>query len=127
MFCANCGKEIPEDSNICPYCGAVVSSQPNYVETPPSQEGIQQQSQTPVEKTFSKSCIAGFVLSLVGLIIAALPCGIMSVYFCSVALKNFNPEINKSNGLAIAGLVIGIIDIVFGIVNIINGTAFLNY
>ena len=44
MFCANCGKEIPEDSNICPYCGAVVSSQPNYVETPPSQEGIQQQS-----------------------------------------------------------------------------------
>ena len=50
MFCANCGKEIPEDSNICPYCGAVVSSQPNYVETPPSQEGIQQQSQTPVKK-----------------------------------------------------------------------------
>ena len=21
MYCRNCGKEIPEDSNVCPYCG----------------------------------------------------------------------------------------------------------
>lgn len=21
MYCRNCGKEIPDDSNVCPYCG----------------------------------------------------------------------------------------------------------
>lgn len=26
MFCMNCGKKIPEDSRVCPYCGKVLAS-----------------------------------------------------------------------------------------------------
>lgn len=25
MFCSKCGKQIPDDSNVCPYCGEVIN------------------------------------------------------------------------------------------------------
>lgn len=27
MYCQKCGKEIPNDSNLCPYCGASLKNQ----------------------------------------------------------------------------------------------------
>ena len=30
MYCRKCGKEIPDDSNVCPYCGVEVITTNNY-------------------------------------------------------------------------------------------------
>lgn len=56
--------------------------------------------------------IASFVLSLVGLLIFGLICGILAIVFGAIALGKGN----AGRGLAIAGIVIGIIDVVFVLV-----------
>ncbi|MDR1720159.1 MAG: zinc ribbon domain-containing protein [Dysgonamonadaceae bacterium] len=35
MFCENCGKEIPNDSRFCEYCGASLAAAPTVTTTPP--------------------------------------------------------------------------------------------
>jgi hypothetical protein len=61
--------------------------------------------------------IAAFVCSLVGLLVAALPLGIVSVVFAGIALSRvgIDPQ-PSSKGFAVAGLVVGIIDIVGGLI-----------
>jgi lipopolysaccharide export LptBFGC system permease protein LptF len=54
--------------------------------------------------------IAGFVLSLVGLLIAPLLCGILAIIFGAIALKS------SRRGLALAAIIIGIVDIFFALV-----------
>lgn len=53
--------------------------------------------------------IASFVLSIVGLIVAAIPCGLLAIIFGAVGMKK------GMKGLAIAGLIIGIVDVVLGL------------
>lgn len=55
--------------------------------------------------------IAGFVCSIVGLIIFGLILGLLAVIFSAIGLKRAQAGA-KGKGLAIAGLVIGIIDII---------------
>lgn len=54
--------------------------------------------------------IASFVLSIIGLIVAALICGILAIIFGGIGLAR-----GGRKGLAIAGLIIGIIDVIMGI------------
>ena len=56
--------------------------------------------------------VASFVLSLVGLIIAGIPCGILAIIFGGISIFKFNPETQKNKWMGIAGLIIGIVDIV---------------
>ena len=49
---------------------------------------------------------ASMVLGIVGLIVAALPCGILAIIFSVVSKKKMK------SGMATAGLVLGIIDLV---------------
>ena len=61
--------------------------------------------------------IASMVLGIVGLIIFALPCGILAIIFSILGKKN------GGKGMATAGLVLGIIDVVFGLFAIITSVA----
>lgn len=61
--------------------------------------------------------IASMVLGIVGLIVAALPCGILAIIFSIVGKKK------GGKGMATAGLVLGIIDVVFGVFAIISSVA----
>ena len=36
MFCQKCGKEIPNEANVCPYCGVAASSQNKPVQNQPA-------------------------------------------------------------------------------------------
>ena len=40
LFCRKCGKQIPADSNFCPYCGEAVIALPVQSETPAAEETI---------------------------------------------------------------------------------------
>ena len=65
--------------------------------------------------------ITSMVLGLVGLFVAALPCGILAIVFAAISRKKIK------SGMATAGLVLGIIDLVTWLILIIIGVSFLGY
>lgn len=72
---------------------------------------MENENQTPVQESKGQS-IASMVLGLVGLLIFALPCGILAIIFSALGKKK------GGKGFATAGLVLGIIDVVFGLIAI---------
>jgi hypothetical protein len=65
--------------------------------------------------------IASFVLGITGIFIFGLPAGILAVVFGGIALSRYkrNPD-EKLRGLAIAGLILGIVDIIGVIIVLAN-------
>jgi len=61
--------------------------------------------------------ITSMVLGIVGLIVFALPCGILAIIFSILGKKK------GGKGFATAGLVLGIIDAIFGLIAIIASVA----
>lgn len=72
----------------------------------------QNNEQIPVTKVNNKYALASFILSLVGLIIAGIPCGIASIITGIIGVSKFNPETEKNKWMAIFGLVLGLLDAV---------------
>lgn len=68
--------------------------------------------QIPVVKKISGPALASFICSLVGLIIAGIPCGIAAVVTGILGIAKFKPETQKCRWMAIFGLILGIIDVV---------------
>lgn len=74
---------------------------------------MENENQAPVEEKKGLS-IASMVLGLVGLLVFALPCGVLAIIFALVGKKK------GGKGFATAGLVLGIIDAAFGLYAIIS-------
>ena len=74
---------------------------------------MENENQAPVEEKKGLS-IASMVLGLVGLVVFALPCGILAIIFSILCKKK------GGKGFATAGLVLGIIDVVFGLIAIVT-------
>ena len=68
--------------------------------------------ETPEVKKNNGSALTSFIVSLVGLLIAGIPCGVVAIITGAAGMKSFNPETQKNKWMAIFGLVLGIIDIV---------------
>lgn len=64
----------------------------------------------PEKKGFS---IASMVLGLLGLLLFPMPCGILAIIFSAIGIKK------GGKSFAVTGLVLGIIDAVFGLVKLI--------
>lgn len=64
--------------------------------------------------------IASMVLGIVGLIVFALPCGILAIIFSILGKKQ------GGKGFATAGLVLGIIDVIFGVIAIVSSVALVS-
>ena len=113
MFCRKCGAEIAENTKFCSSCGAQVRTEENTTNEEQT-TNVETPSVAPVQtkSKFSGLAIAGFVLSLVGLIILGIPCGILGIVFTSVSFKEIATKNLKGKGLAIAGLVVSICDVV---------------
>lgn len=74
---------------------------------------MENENQAPVEEKKGLS-IASMVLGLVGLVLFALPCGILAIIFSILGKKK------GGKGFATAGLVLGIIDAAFGLFAIVT-------
>lgn len=88
MYCKSCGSQLDDEAVVCPYCGVAT--------------GVNQPAQTHSNET-NTLAIVGFVLSfftaLIGLIISA------------IALHKAKTEYNgNGKGFAIAGIVIGAVE-----------------
>ena len=125
--CNYCGGTIKGNEKFCTSCGAEVAPSPNQMnqQQPVQQDqkiGFNGQSVTnnaAVGKT-TGTAIAALVCSLVGLLILPLPMGILGISFGATALNHIKTFPNdKGKGMAIAGIVIGIIDIVWVVLTIV--------
>lgn len=122
MKCEYCGAEINDTDKFCSVCGAKISfnmqetsemiANENNVADSVDNGGENQQTKS------SKMSIAGFVLGLIGMIILNFVCSLLGVIFSSIGLSAVKKGIGGKKGLAIAGLVTGIIGLVFSILNI---------
>lgn len=127
MKCEKCGKVVAKTHKFCLNCGhklmeeveqdeSVKNEQPVQTEekipVQPQQKVEQPTTSAPIRKTQGFG-IAGFVLSLAGLImdyfIVTTICAILGTIFSSIAMSKYKPTIHKNKGLAIAGFVISVV------------------
>lgn len=109
MYCKNCGSELSENVKFCQYCGTAVQNErptPSYKREPVFESPQE-------DKKICGLAIAGFVVSLVALILdILLMVSITGTVLSSVALYQTKKTEKGGKGFAIAGLVIGIVALV---------------
>jgi uncharacterized membrane protein YvbJ len=112
MFCKNCGATLTEDTNVCPNCGAEINQEAAY---------NTQEMQAPFTETkLSWKALVGFIVSLAGIIVLALPCGIVGLIFSALGFNEVQRSTEyKGRGFALAGIVVAIIDVVVWLIGII--------
>ncbi|MFC2022993.1 DUF4190 domain-containing protein [Chloroflexota bacterium] len=102
MYCPKCGAENPEGASFCQKCGAGLT-QPIPASAPAPQQPIVMQA----ERT-SGMAITSLVLGIVGFIIN--PLSVLAIIFGAVALSQIGKDPTlKGKGMAVAGLVLGIV------------------
>ena len=65
--------------------------------------------QTAVTRVNNKLALTSFVLSLVGLIIAGIPCGIAALITGIMGLTKFDQEKEKNKWMAIVGIIVSVL------------------
>lgn len=120
-FCTNCGTEVEGSFNVCPNCGKVLKEgaitrpqPPPPVQMQPQPQRVQPYQQ-PYQQRYRRSGGYGNTHGAVALVcgIVGLFCGIGGIIFGIVAIVMGGLGLNRdeSNGMAIVGLILGIIDI----------------
>lgn len=114
MICKKCGAEIDINANFCPYCNEPVIEEQKRVEVNLGYDAPQNTQ----NKKMSVKALVGFIVAMAGIIIAAIPCGIVGLIFSIKGKKEAETMGLNGRGLAIAGIVVAIIDIAFGVFSI---------
>ena len=104
MFCPKCGNNIKDEEKVCSNCGETVDSNNNA-------------AANKLNKFNTKSIIS-FVLSLAGLFLFR-PFGIVGLILGIISKKEISKSEEAGKPFAIAGIVIGIVDIVIFLVLIV--------
>ena len=118
MFCRVCGKEINDEAVICPHCGCSVKDEPTVSK---SASG---------EKTGKSNVmsIVGFILSLVSLLISLFgTVATAGLVLSIIGLVQCNQKGERLKGLAIAGLIVSIVSLIYTVYVLIYGIALLYY
>ena len=115
-YCTECGKEVEESWNACPSCGKVLKEvnipQPQPVAQPQPQPQPQPYQTRPYPRSYSVGGQNNYGT-------AALVCGILGI-FCggilfgivAIVLGGLGIGRDDNNGMAVIGLILGLIDIV---------------
>ena len=129
--CGNCGNQLVPGDQFCRACGASTGvsqpvqpvdqfGQPNGFNQPNNYNQPMNNQQQVKGKT-PGTAVAALVISVIGLFIASLPLGIVSISLGSTALNHYKSFPNDTGkGLAITGIVIGIIEIILVIPTILG-------
>ncbi len=80
------------------------------------------QGSSVTSKKVSTPCLLSFIFALVGLIIAGLPCGIVALITGITGLAKFNKDTEKFRWMGIVGIIVGVVDVVAVVLNIILQT-----
>jgi hypothetical protein len=125
MFCAKCGTQLEEGVKFCPKCGAPVAPPAEVAPSGATPPATTAPAATPQAVTRTSGfAIASLVLGIVGILIN--PLAILAIIFGGIGMSQTGKDPNlKGKGMAIAGLVLGIIMVAFWIIFIVwVGSAF---
>ena len=75
--------------------------------------------QTNIPKKANSLSLTSFIISLVGLLVAGLPCGIVAIITGIMGITKFKPETEKFKWMSVVGIIIGAIDVILTTLNII--------
>lgn len=119
-YCIECGSEIEESWNACPSCGKVLKevnvSQPQPVAQPQPVSQPQPQPQPYQTRPYQRSYSTGgqntygtvaLVCGIIGLFCGGILFGIIAIVMGGLGLSK-----DDNTGMAVIGLVLGLIDIV---------------
>ncbi len=121
-FCPYCNAVIESGNTFCMSCGADLSAPAqNRTQYAPTRSPINSSAPAANSGNFCGKGVASLVLSLVSLFFAfscasifiSGICGILGIVFGALGMKQARAQNLSGRGLAIAGLVIGIISTVF--------------
>ena len=128
-FCGNCGAQLEDGAQYCPYCGSRFEGETRQSESTDAQTQpvphytTQPRYATPVVQPSQASrktngfAVAGFVLGLVSVVLSWCCCfpllPILGIVFSAMALSQIPKTGEGGKGLAVAGLVVSILCIVF--------------
>ncbi len=117
MYCIYCGKEISDDSSFCRYCG-MPQHENGSVRNPSDYEPV---NQTNVRRPYNTLCIIGLVVSVVSLFLnLAGLVGIAGLVVSIIGLVNCRRRNERGTALAIIGIVLGSLSILYGIFALIS-------
>jgi len=117
MFCPKCGEKNPDDSSFCTKCGAALSTAPAPAAAP---------APAPVATGTRTSgmAIAALVMGIVGFIFFG-PLAILAIIFGAIGIGQTGKDPTlKGKGMAVAGLVLGIIAIAGWVLALIFWSSF---
>ena len=111
MFCSNCGKDVANDMKFCDKCGNRL-----YNETE-SLEVNNTDGQMNTKPKLNIMALVGFILGCVSLLINFWGIvGIIALVFSIVGYAQISNNSEGGKGLAIGGIILGAIGIVYGFV-----------
>ena len=134
MFCPGCGNKLEENAKFCASCGRKIEDNVN------EQTVVEEKTQTAATSNNINNevinnnekpngfAIAGFVISLVSMILCCGTISWLSLIFSIIGVVNANKENGKGKGLAIAGIIISALSILILIILYILGltTSFMD-
>lgn len=77
-----------------------------------TEEANNETTQNVEQKKVNNMALLSFIFSLIGLIVAGLPCGMVALITGIMGIAKFDSEKDKCKWMAIVGIVVGIFDIV---------------
>lgn len=108
MYCKNCGMQIEDGSVYCPRCGAAQSGISSFA------------PDSPAPATNNTLAVVGFVVALISLLINFWGIvGIAATILSVLGYLGCKQKNQKGKGLAIAGIVIGAISVVWACVSLL--------
>ncbi|MBA7578872.1 hypothetical protein ES708_20738 [subsurface metagenome] len=121
MFCSKCGEKNPDDGKFCSKCGeALVATK---APKAPAAAPAPAKRAAAGEKT-SGFAIAALVMGIVGVIFFG-PLAILAIIFGAIGISQIGKDPSlKGRGMAVAGLVLGIIAGAFWIIGLIFWSSF---
>ena len=108
MFCNHCGKQVDNDTVFCPYCGGRVGDAPVQKQAP--QYAPPPQPAQPAPPQENTIAIVGFIFSFFGGLIGLI---------CSIIGYNNAKKGAPHKSLALAGIIISVVEMVAYVIVII--------
>lgn len=116
MYCRKCGREIPDDSVMCGYCGT-----PTNPDNPYTYGGTPQN----MDEGANGLGIASMILGIVAILLACCAGGKWLTFFVAAAglilgiIALQKPKYGSSRGMALAGVICSVIALLMKIIVII--------
>lgn len=116
MYCSNCGKEIRDGSAFCSECGAPQAGGDGRQERAVSSGPVE----TKADASYNTMCIIGAVVSGLSLFFSFFGLtGIGGIILSGIGLRQIGETGERGRELAIAGIVVGAITAVYGIIMLV--------